>query len=259
MKWSLTFALLVCFIWPVAAQEVKVAAGLFIGIITEQGDGPYQTILTEAGSRAGITFDERVYPLRRAVKAFTRKEVLAVYGMTDAVIEKVGDKQILTSYPLGVYKLYLFTAKGRRAISSFAQLKGLKIGGVIGYEAYYQTLLDHGVAIDYVGNEAFQFKKLAAGRIDVIIGFMPDWLAFRDDLTYDPDFPIHVGYDYLTVWNTPAGQAFVDKISPALQQMHLDGSLKAILGERYMDFSYRASKDYEWDPCPLAHGAMAYQ
>lgn len=245
MKW-LAALCLVCMASPAVAQDIEVAAGLFIGIINEQGDGPYQQILIEAARRSGVSLNEHVYPLKRAVKAFTSKEVLVIYGMTSAVVDQIGDEQILTSYPLGVYKLFVFTRKGSAAISSVEQLKGLRVGGVIGYEAYYQTLLAYGVKLDYVGNEDLQFKKLSVGRIDAIVGFMPDWLVFADTLIYDPNFPISVGYDYLTVWKTPLGQAFVEQISPALQEMHQDGSLKAILGERYMEFEYKPTLHYEW-------------
>jgi ABC-type amino acid transport substrate-binding protein len=244
--WLAISCLLPACAWSLSADEVRVAAGKFIGIITEKGDGPYQLILQEAARRAGITLDERVYPLKRAVKAFSRREVLAIYGMTDAVIEKVGEQEILTSYPLGVYKLYVFTLRDRGAISNFTQLKGLKVGGVIGYETYYRQLLAQGIAIDYVADEAFQLKKLEAGRIDAVIGFMPDWLAFEDELIHDPAFSIHVGYDAMTVWKSPQGQAFVDAISPALRQMHADGTLKAMLGGRFMAFDYHPSKAYEW-------------
>ncbi|WDP91973.1 MAG: hypothetical protein HUN04_20540 [Desulfobacter sp.] len=108
--------------------------------------------------------------------------------------------------------------------------------------------MDNNIVIDYLADEKNQIKKLNLGRIDAIIGFMPDWIPFLDTLSYDPEFPVHTGYDYMTVWKTPEGKSFVAKISSALRELHSDGTLKKILGDRYMDFEYKATKKYEWDP-----------
>lgn len=236
----------------VQAQEVKVAAGIFIGVIDKDGQGPYQLILQEASKRAGIRIAERIYPLKRAVKVFASKDALAIYGMTEAVIAEIGPQQIITSYPLGAYKLYIFTRKDDPPISSYAQLEGKTVGGVIGYEAYYQELLKRKIDIQYIADEESQIKKLELRRIDAVIGFMPDWIPLSNTLAYDPKFPVHTGYDYMTVWNTPEGQAFVAKLSPALQGMKHDGTLQRLLGGRWMDFNYQARQKYEWAPPPKA-------
>lgn len=231
--------------------KVKVSEGEFIGIINEDGQGPYQIILREAAKRAGIEIEESFYPLKRGVMTFKNKGALTIIGMTESVLQddpKVSPKDILTSYPLGVYKVYIFTKKEKPVISGFGDLKKKSIGGVIGYEPYYKVLIDKKIKIDYLAEEKFQLEKLAAGRIDGALGFMPDWIAFLDDhnLSYDVNFPIHLGYDYMTVWNTPEGKDFVEKISVKLLEMHKDGTLKKILGDRWMEFEYKPTQKYEW-------------
>ncbi|WKE64575.1 transporter substrate-binding domain-containing protein [Gallaecimonas kandeliae] len=234
---------------PARAEEgVPVAAGLFLGIIKEDGTGPYQQILHEAAERAGLHLDERVYPLPRALNEFSHGRALAIYGMTEALAPLLGEDKILTTYPLGVYKLYIFTRKGEAPISSLAQLKGKRVGGLLGYERYYRSLLDKAVQIDFMADESAQLRKLENGRVAAVLGFMPDWIPYLGKLAWDPGFPVMTGYDYLTVWNTPRGKAFVDAISPALQQMHRDGTLKRLLGKRFMSFHYRPSRPYEWQP-----------
>jgi len=230
----------------VAHDKVAVVAGPFIGVINEDGTGPYQLILNEAAKRAGIELSEDVYPLKRALKAFVNKDALAIYGMTKSVVDKVGADNIITSYPIGVYKLYVFTKKGSPSITSYTQLKGKTVGGVSGYEGLYPELTDRGIEVTYFANEEFQLRRLEAGRVDAIIGYMPDWIPFLDQLSYDPSFPVRVGYDFMTAWNTPEGVAFVDKISPVLRNMKSDGTSKKILGDRYMDFEYSATEKYWW-------------
>jgi hypothetical protein len=230
------------------AEEVKVSAGLFIGVIKDDHNGAYQLILKEAAKRAKINIKEKVLPLKRAVSEFLAKEHLAIYGMTNTVIEEIGSDKIITSYPLGVFKLYIFTRKGEAPISNFSQLHGKKIGGVIGYEAYYQKLIKQKILIDYVADEKNQLMKLKFKRVDAVLGFLPDWSPIAKTLSYDPKFPVSIGYDYMTVWNTVEGKSFVNKISPVLMKMKEDGTLKKLLGNRYMDFNYQATEKYEWVP-----------
>lgn len=228
------------------AQEVKISAGIFLGIINEDGEGPYQLILKEAARRSGLILSERPLPLRRALNEFIDKKALAIYGMTSAVIEEVGEDAILTTYPLGAYKLFLFTRRGEPAVSCYDRLEGKTVGGIIGYEAYYRELEDRGIAIDYMANEENLMKTLESHRVDVILGFLPDWIPFLNLLSYDPGFPVHIGYDYMTVWKSEEGEDFVRKISPALEEMKQDGTFKRILGDRYMEFQYEAVETYEW-------------
>ncbi|QSX40169.1 substrate-binding periplasmic protein [Shewanella cyperi] len=230
------------------AAEVKVAAGVFIDIITEQGDGPYQQLLHKAAAEAGISLDERVYPLSRAVRIFGSGEALAIYGMTEAVLRSTPAEKILTSYPLGVYRLHLFTPKGKPRISSYSQLRGLLVGGVLGYEDYYRELTSQGIKLEFVADERHQLKRLQLGRVDAVVGFLPDWLDKLDQLEYDPAFAVLEGYDYMTVWANDEGRHFVDTISPVLCQMHARGDYRDILGQRFMTFDYQPSKVYEWQP-----------
>ena len=230
------------------SKEINISAGIFMGIIESNGSGPYQLILKEAAKRAGIEYSEQVYPLQRAIKTFTARKVLAIYGMTEAVISEIGEEKILTSYPLGIYKVHIFTKKGQPVISNFKQLENKVVGGINGYQQYYQELTKNKVKISYFTHEHSQMDRLNLGRIDTIVGFLPDWLEHSDTLDYDPQFPIYVGYDYMTVWNTPQGQDFVNKISLALQRMKSDGSLKKVLGDRYMEFNYTPTRKFEWTP-----------
>ena len=199
------------------AQPVAISAGMFIGIINKQGDGPYQLILQEAARRAGVTINEDVAPLKNAVAELVNKKSLAIYGMTDTLIAELGQDNIITSYPLGVYKLYLFTRKGESAITSYQQLANKKVGGMLGYEAYYSELREQGVAINYVSNELSQMKLFIAQDVNVILAFLPDWLPHLKQLNYAASFPVRIGYDAMTARNTPEGRQFINNISVALR------------------------------------------
>ena len=50
-------------------------------------------------------------------------EIRVIYGTTEAVINDVGEENILTSFPLGIYKVHIVTKKGQTVISNFKQLE----------------------------------------------------------------------------------------------------------------------------------------
>ncbi|WKE64576.1 transporter substrate-binding domain-containing protein [Gallaecimonas kandeliae] len=234
---------------PAMAEEgVPVAAGIFTGLTNAEGTGPYQQVLHEAARRAGIKLDERVYPMKRAQHLFREHQVLALYGMTEAILAHESEDKILASYPVGAFKIYFFTLKGQAPISRYAQLAGKTVGGVLGNEAFYRPLKEKGIKVEYLADESTQLKKLEAGRIAALVGFIPDLVPVLDKLSWDPRFPLWEGYDYMTVWKTPEGQAFVNAISPALVSMHDDGTTARILGKRFVPFDYHPTKAYEWRP-----------
>jgi len=233
---------------PLFAQEVNIAAGAFPGLINQEGIGAYQQVLNHAAKRSDIKLTETFYPIKRAVNVFKHKQVLAIYGMIDSVKDEINRNEIITTYPIGIFKLYIFTKKDQPPISSYEQLKGKSIGGIRGYESSYQPLIEKNINIYYISNEASQLARLKSGRVDAILGFLPDWTPYLEQLNYDKGFLIEFGYDYIVAWNTPLGRAFVNKISPTLQQMKIDGTLKKILAERYIDFDYKVTKSFEWSP-----------
>lgn len=249
MKKLSLFLLFCCFTTGTAwGNDVEIIAPLFVYIIEEDGSGVYQKVLREAARRSGISYKEKIYPIKRALKNFSKRRGLCMYGMIDPAINMVGEENLVTSFPMGVAKLYIFTKKGTPAITSLKQLKGKRVGGTIGYEDYYKDIRKKGVRFDYVGNEKGNIKKLMAGRIDVMLGFLPDYALHLPKLSFSPNHPVAVVWDSVTCHNTEEGRRFVNQISPALKEMKNDGTLKALLGDRYMEFEYIPRFKYEYIP-----------
>ncbi len=100
----------------------------------------------------------------------------------------LGADNIVTSYPLGVAMLHVFSHKDTPAVTSWKELRGKTIGGTLGFEPYYTNLIDRGFSISYVGNEEKLTLMLEKGRFDVMLGFLPDHFPNLDRLNYSPDF-----------------------------------------------------------------------
>jgi len=225
------------------SEPVVVFAPKIVTLVEPDGSGLYQRILKEASRRARITFEERSFPTNRALSELKENTGSCIYSMTPQASDLLGADNIVTSYPLGVAHLHVFSRKDTPAITSWKELRGKSIGGTLGFEAYYTSLIDRGFSISYVGNEKQLTLMLEKGRFDVMLGFLPDHFPNLDRLNYSPDFVLLQIFDFITCNNSAQGRMFVEKISPALKQMKDDGTLKALLGGYYLEFSYSASNN----------------
>lgn len=235
--------LLSCMVlWNYAATadtlSVKVIAPHFAFIIKEDGTGVYQKTLHEAAHRAGITIEERVLPIQRAVISLFRHEALCLYGMVAPLKQRLGPDGVALSYPIGVAKLHVFTPPDTAPVQNWTTLRGQKVAVSIGYKPYVQPLLKAGVEIQYVPNEERLLDMLHSGRVDALVAFLPDFLQEAPRLSYSPDHPVTVVYDSITCHNTQKGQRFVRLISAALREMHTDGTTRTIQGPFYQEFDY---------------------
>jgi len=240
--------LLFCFmtLWSHAATadtlSVKIIAPHFAFIIKEDGTGVYQKTLHEAARRAGVTIEETVLPIQRAVITLFRREALCLYGMVAPVKHRLGPDGVALSYPLGVAKLHVFTPADTSPVQNWTTLHGKNVAVSIGYKPYVQPLLQTGIKIQYVPNEEGLLDMLHSGRVDALVAFLPDFLQQAPRLSYSPHHPVTVVYDSITCRNTPKGQRFVQLISAALREMHTDGTTRALQGPFYQEFDYMPEK-----------------
>ncbi len=209
-----------------------------IGLVEEGGTGKYQLVMREAAKRANLTVTERYYPQKRALKIFFFKDYPCIYAYTDLAVEKLGKEQVVASFPIGVFKQYIFTQKGKSVFTSISQLKGKSVGGVLGddMQPWYPNFTKAGIHLELVASTEQNIKKLHSGRLDAMVSFLPDIVEYVDQLSFAPDHPLLISYDRITCRNTPEGRQFIEKISPVLQEMKHDGTMKKILGTFYLEY-----------------------
>ena len=102
----------------------EIIAPYITGLVEADGSGLYQQVLKEAARRAGVTFNETGYPVKRALKALEKEEGDCIYSYADQAEAIFGKENIITSFPMSVFKLYMFTRKGEAAPVSVESLKG---------------------------------------------------------------------------------------------------------------------------------------
>ncbi|MCP4346441.1 MAG: amino acid ABC transporter substrate-binding protein [Desulfobacterales bacterium] len=126
------------------------------------------------------------------------------------------------------------------------QLKGKKVGGVLGdgEQDWFAAFRKAEISYQFVFRIEQNIKKLRAGRIDAMVSFMPDVAAYEDELSYAKDKPLFSSFDMMTCHNNSKGNQFIEKISAALKEMKRDGTMKAILGDLYLDYDENERPKY---------------
>ncbi len=237
MKNLLCLSVILCIAYPAHAADL-IAPNL-TGLVTEDGIGLYQMIMKEVSKRSGVTFTEKFYPPKRAFETFLREENKCIYSFTDDAAGILGKDKIIASIPLGVFKMYIFTKKGEPALTSIFQLKGKRVAYVLGLGIPIEKVKikekEAGIKLIATENNEESFRILQRGRVNAIIGFLPDINLFLDELSFSPKNPLLVGYDRITCHNNETGKQFINSISPKLKEMKEDGAIKKILGTFYLE------------------------
>ncbi|MBN2658505.1 MAG: transporter substrate-binding domain-containing protein [Spirochaetales bacterium] len=120
---------------------------------------------------------------------------------------------------------------------TFEDLKGLRIGGTIGY-ATTEILEDYGLPIEFVQNEELNYRKLLAGRIDILPGsklvgqYMVRMLFDQSHaalLTYHPRPLIEENFYFMVSKHIPDGQEIVSQFDKGLKILRENGRYEEIM------------------------------
>jgi len=205
-------------------------------LVEENGKGAYQLIMREAARNGGVAFKEEFYPSKRALKMVYNKEALCIYIFSNDAEKELGKDKVITSPAIGMGALYIFTLKGVKPFSSIDELKGKTISGTLGAEGYYESLVKKNINIDYATTNEQNIKKLKMGRVDAILGFLPDLNMHLHELSYNPEFTLLKFTDRVTCHNNKEGRKFLKAIAPAIEEMKKNGRVKELRGEFYFEF-----------------------
>ena len=204
------------------------------GLIEPDGSGSYQKVLSQAAQEAGVEFTADVYPRARALALFLDRKYDGIFTFTQTARDKFGVTAIVAGYPLGAYRGYVFRAKGRSALSQFTELSGRIVGGVVGFDGTYGAVVRAGAVLELVNDDSLNLAKLRVGRLDAMLGFLPDLYNQLDQLSFDPAAPFFESFDRLTLFNSPENRLWLEKISVALKKMHTTGAVAALVGPSYL-------------------------
>ncbi len=234
-----TILSLALILFSLTVNALEIIAPAIAGLIEKDKKGAYQLLLKEAANRASINYKEDFYPQKRALRTFFEKKSHCIYAYTDIAVTKLGKDKIKASFPLGGFKQHIFTKTGTPALTSINQLKGKVVGGILGdgEQDWFAAFKKAGIEYQFVTRIEQNIVKLERGRIDAMISFMPDVAKWEDQLNYARDKPLFSAFDMITCHNNLEGSQFIKRISPVLKRMKKDGTMKAILGDLYLEYN----------------------
>jgi len=195
-------------------------------------------LFQQIGPLMGVDFRFVYLPWLRCEAAV---EAQTAWGAVPYVPTAERERKFLFSAPLYAKRtmLFYFSPPGRTAVpgrGELASLRGFRIGGVRGY-FYEQLLRDAGIRMDEALSEEQNFRKLQAGRVDLVAAIdAVGWAVIRRQFAaqdvahfHTLDTPLHVGFNHLmTSRHYPGTEALLGQFNAALSTLRRNGSYQAV-------------------------------
>lgn len=245
------FLVLVAFLLaaPCLAQAERPEAVLFVNTpyppYNLGGYGPAEggiavDIAREVCSRLGIGLRYELHPFKRVLTMLER-------GTADGscVLRKTEARERFMAYSVPLFTAQEAVYFNRRALPGFrwdalADLRGRRIGLVRDYaysRAFQDAVREHGLAVEYASSNVANFRKLASGRVDVVVcnaALIPSLLDEHPEWAERvgrADKVITAYEDYLTVSRRSALMDLLPEIDRVIKAMRADGTMDAILAQ----------------------------
>ena len=223
------------------AQEITLANGEWAPYMSKnlKQAGYMSHIVTEAFAEEGITVKYVFLPWKRGYEDAKDGKFAGslIWGYNDDRA-----KDFLYTDPVAELGTSLFHQKGKNIDWSKPEdLAKYKIGGVVGYAYGIEELEKQGVVkVDRIGKDVGNYKKLAAGRLDIVLEDTEVGhstlakLGMTDKITAHPKTLKNRKYSVIISKKTPNGQALVDAFNNGLKKLIADGRY-----QKYLEASRR--------------------
>lgn len=224
----------------IGAETIRLANGEWAPYLSPKlpGYGPVSALVSAAFAEEGITVEYVFMPWRRGYEEARdgRLDGTIVWSHT---VERARD--FLYSDSVGSLRTMLFYRKGSdfdwRGINDLA---GLRIGGVIGYSyAVEQAEQDGRIEIERIADPANNYRKLMAGRLDLVaedqaVGqALIDSLGLSDAIVFHPRPLKDVSYHVLISRHSGRGDAVLAAFNRGLAKLRTQGRVKDFLTEHH--------------------------
>jgi len=205
-------------------------------------------ILQEVAKEMGVTFVFKFMPWKRCELAIERMEA---WGAIPYVPTPERESKFYFSDKLYHRQSFFFAYRhgGRKdeiRYSRLTDLKGYRIGGVRGYY-YLEAFREAGLDVDFVITEEQNFRKLLAGRVDLIpsdevLGWYLVKKVFPSEEVgnvYILPKPYNVSGDFLiTSKQYPDTKDLLAKFNTSLKKIKGNGGYQRILDKHRVALTY---------------------
>lgn len=224
-----------------AAEKITLANGEWAPYLSEKLKhyGYMSHIVTEAFAEEGIEVEYVFLPWKRGFEDAKdgKYQGSLIWGYNE---ERA--KDFLYSDTVAELGTSLFHQKEKTIEwNEPTDLKKYRIGGVIGYAYGVEELEKQGVLkIDRIGKDEGNYKKLAAGRLDIVLEDTEvghetiNTMGLSDQLTAHPKTLQARQYSVIISKNAPNAEALIEAFNRGLAKLKADGRY-----QKYLDASRR--------------------
>lgn len=200
------------------------------GWVKDKDSGMKIEIAKEIKTRTGIQFEIKLYPPKRSIQVFKDNEVIGMFPALDVNIPK----EVAKSEPYYSKKIYALIKKEKPDISGLEDMKGMKVGLVLGYSYPQSVTKNENLIIDYASGVENNVKKLIEGRFDVFLEEKTTLFKIIKEMELQnvleiSEKPISDMSAYFAFQPTEKGKELSDVFSKAIREMRADGTLERIL------------------------------
>ena len=236
-----------------SAETIRLANGEWSPYLSPKlpDYGPISALVTAAFAEEGIQVEYAFMPWRRGYEEARdgRLDGTIVWSRTEE-----RQRDFLYSEPVGSLRTKLFFRRDQgfdwRSIDDLAELR---IGGVIGYSyAVEQAEQDGRILIERISDPANNYRKLMAGRLDLVaedqaVGTaLVDSLGLGDAIAFHPRPLKEVSYHVLVSRRSGRGEAILAAFNRGLEKLRAQGRVKDFLSEHQP----RDAKQQDQNPRP---------
>ena len=216
-------------------EKAKIYAIDIPGIFQQDKQGAYDKVLQKTRILNKLATLE-IYPPARAQLMF-KYCTNCCFTPANALKQfYFFDNNVVETDAMNIAKIYIFVKEGRQPINKLSALKGKNIGARTGMP-YGNILKNTQFNIDYVDTIEQNIKKLALGRIDAFIAYVPDAYNVFNKLNMKPlphnkAKPLAIHPDRLVCKNVD--HSLISTFNKNLNKLKENKNLKTLLGNSYI-------------------------
>ncbi|NVJ97457.1 MAG: hypothetical protein HWE25_04850 [Alphaproteobacteria bacterium] len=178
-------------------------------------------------------------PLRRALRMFERTPRSCLFPTSEDILRVIVDMSaddMVSSVPVDTVGSHIITREGVPKVSSFEQLRGMKLAVQTSVLISQFVSPDWGYEIVRTPDEVTALRMVMAGRVDAGYGWFPDSLilAKAEGMPlprFDENFSLYSSDTHLVCRNEPGVEYLMQVFNSRTNNLKQTGALKAMLGE----------------------------
>lgn len=201
------------------------------------GSGHYNKLLQQMQDQ-GLQIDLKVLPMIRATREFENRGRGCMFPASiNAIIAnrpEAAELGLIASDPIDRVSLRVLTHANQPVITDLQQLQGKHVGLWSGLSA--ALLPDIDLTLEHTSSEKVRVRMLHAGRLDAIVGFIPDVLLVAEALDlplphYHPELALLLDEGAAIVcYDSEDNRKMLARFNTALASLRDQGTLRNILG-----------------------------